>query len=69
MAKVITALLALGALIFMAKLALGHKPGTLEEKEASAPKRQLDNVRVKAKELEVNDQKHVDDTLKNTESP
>ncbi len=69
MAKILTALVALAALGFLAKMALGHKPGSLEDKEASAPKRQLDNVRVKAKDIEVNDQKYVDDALKKTESP
>lgn len=69
MGKVLMAVISLAALAYLAHMALNRNPGSLEEKEASAPKRQLDNVREKAKQIEVNDQRYVDETMKNSQSP
>ena len=47
---------------------LAHKANTLEDQVAHAPKRQLDNVREKAKKFEADDQKRADDmTAKSAE--
>jgi len=81
MGRLIALLLGVAALAFAAKYALtsgsanlappqvetGIKPVDANG-EHTRPKQQLDNVRERAHELEKDDQKRVDDALKNTEA-
>ena len=62
MTKLLVSVVALSVLGYLAYHAMYNaKVTTLEDQVAHAPKRQLDNVRVKAKAMEANDQKNVDD--------
>ncbi len=57
MGRLLTAVIALGVLGYMAYYAMYHRgPGASE----GTPKQQLDNVRGKAKEIEANDKKYVE---------
>jgi len=81
MGRLIALLLGVAALAFAAKYALtsgsanlappqvetGIKP-VQENGEHTRPRQQLDNVRERTHELEKDDQKRVDDALKNTEA-
>lgn len=67
MGRIITVVLTLGALSFLAYRAVGGQKS--EATQTSAPKRQLDNVRGAATGIEANDQQHVDDIAKKTEGP
>jgi hypothetical protein len=61
MGRIITVVLTLGALSFL----IYHQVANQKDPQgASQPKRQLDNVREAAKQIEVNDQQHVDDVFK-----
>jgi hypothetical protein len=65
MGKLLVAVLALGALGFLAyKTMYGSLPGSAP---ADAPKAQLDNVRGAAKRIEAEDQQRADEMLKATE--
>ena len=67
MGRLLTAVVALGALGVLGAMAYyvlyGHPP----VQETSAPKQQLDNVRAKAKQIEANDQQYVKDVEKKME--
>lgn len=63
MAKVIVVLLGIVAVTLAARWALEQRP-RVAPGEISEQKRQLDNVRAKAKELERQDQQRVDDAVK-----
>ncbi len=62
MGRLLTAVIALGVLGYLAYYTLyGRDPSG-----RSAPKQQLENVREKAKEIEANDKKYVEDLEKRT---
>jgi hypothetical protein len=55
------AIAALGYLGYRAMYkGVGDPQANIEEREASAPKQQLDNVRAKARNIEANDQAYTD---------
>jgi CHASE3 domain sensor protein len=64
--KLLVLILGLAAVAFAAKYALegGARANADSVNGASAPKRQLDNVRSKAKELEKEQQRQADDVAK-----
>ena len=66
MAKLLVLIMGLAAVAFAAKFAL---TGTMTQDPAGAsrPKRQLDDVRAKAKDLERQQQKAADDVVKESD--
>jgi hypothetical protein len=65
MAKLLVALIALSTLGFLAYHAMySTQVNATGDDVAHAPKRQLDNVREKAHQIEANDQKYVDELQK-----
>src|SRR5437868_3975452 len=67
MSRIVLAAIAFAVLGYLGYHAMyGAKTVTLEDQVAHAPKRQLDNVRVKAKAMEAQDQKAVDDIAAKT---
>ena len=67
MGRIITVVLTLGAISFLAYRVIYNQKG--DANGPSAPKQQLDNVRQSAKRIETTDQQYVDDVAKKTESP
>ena len=63
MARMLTALIALGTLGFLAYYAYGRQPAV----GPSEPKQRLDNVRAKARAIEANDQQYINEMEKKTE--
>jgi hypothetical protein len=62
MSRIVLAAIALGVLGYLGYHAMYNaKTTTLEDQVAHAPKRQLDNVRTKAKAMEADDQRRADD--------
>ena len=67
MAKLLVAVVALSPLGYLAYFAMYKtKVESAEDRVAHAPKRQLDNVREKAREIERNDEQKVRDLEKKT---
>jgi len=62
MGRLLTAVIALGVLGYLAYYTLYHRGPSGHE----TPKQQLENVREKAKDIEANDKKYVDDLEKRT---
>jgi threonine/homoserine/homoserine lactone efflux protein len=62
MSRILLAVVGLAVLGYLGYRAMyGQKRQTLEEREASAPKQQLDNVRGAAQRIEANDKAYADD--------
>lgn len=67
MAKLLVAVVALSTLGYLAYFAMYKtKLASVEDRVAHAPKRQLENVREKAREIERNDEQHLRDIEKKT---
>ena len=64
MSRMLIAVLALSALGYLAYRTLYGRAAAVGDQ---APAQQLQNVREKAKEIEVNDQQHVDDVDRKTQ--
>ena len=65
MAKLFVALVAIAALGYLGYRAMGQtKVDSVTDKAAHAPKRQLDNVRTRAQEIEAETQQRADDVAK-----
>lgn len=77
MQKILVAAGALAAIGYLAYRAMyqTHQtisedmPKDIAERQASAPKQQLDNVRTKAKDIEAKDQEYTDKIADETKSP
>lgn len=77
MGKILVTAGAIAALGFLAYRALyaTHEqaaedmPKDIAERQASAPKQQLDNVRAKARDIEAKDQEYTDKIAEDTKSP
>jgi hypothetical protein len=69
MGKILVLLLGLACVSGAAYLYLQRSanPGGIEDKQASAPKRQLDNVRGAAARIEQDSQKRADDLMNRTQ--
>ena len=66
--KMLAVLLGLAALLAAAYYGLqGTKVSTVEGREPSAPKQQLDNVRAKARSIEDDTQKRADELLRKSQ--
>lgn len=65
MSRLLIAVIALSVLGFLAYRTLYGRSAVSSDPEA--PTQQLENVRTKAKEIEANDQQHVDDIEKRTQ--
>lgn len=62
MSRILLAVIGLSVLGYLGyRTMYGTKRQTLEEREASAPKKQLDNVRGAANRIEANDKAYADD--------
>ncbi len=64
MSRILIAVIALSVLGFLAYRTLYGRSAVSSSSEPEAPTQQLENVRAKAKEIEANDQQHVDDIEK-----
>ncbi len=73
MQKILVTVGALAALGYLGYRAMNRGAGApdahIENREASAPKQTLDNVRTKAKSIEANDQAYTDKIEAETKSP
>lgn len=66
MGRLVLALISLGVIMWIAYTQLTHTRGI--DGKSGTPQRALENVRVKAKEIEANDQQRADDVMNKARS-